>query len=69
MKKSIENTKEDQKTNQIADAKTRTAQEETTRPDTRRDFFGIFQRLVCSPNASLSDDKSEIVFIPKTSSK
>lgn len=67
MKKSIENTKKDQETNQIADTKTRTTIEKT--PDTRRNFFGIFQRLVCSPNASLSHDKSEIILIPKTSSK
>lgn len=36
----------------------------------RSNFFGIFQRFVCSPNLnSIDDDKSEIVFIPKTQSK
>lgn len=76
MKKSDENTKKEissiipspQETSQTISAKTITSAEETIPANTGNNFFGIFRRLVCSPNANLSDD-SEIVSIPKTQSK
>lgn len=75
MKNSNENTKKEipnlthQESNQLALTKTRTAVEKTPPSNTSNNFFGILRRLVCSPNANLSDDRSEIVFIPKTSPK
>lgn len=76
MKKSHQNTKKEtpgspisQEASQPMDTKASTTASDTTQAPTENNFFGIFGRLVCSPNTNISDDKSEIVFTPKTQPK
>ncbi|MGC1853749.1 MAG: hypothetical protein WA659_00020 [Candidatus Aquirickettsiella sp.] len=67
LKKGISDNPIPKETNQ--EAEVATTSKKTTSTTAKSSFSIIFQRLICSPSANLSDDTSEIVPIPKPQPK
>lgn len=65
-KRILDTTPTPEKVSQAMNAEAATSAKQTTLTSGGNNFFGVFRRLMCSPSTNLCDDKSEIVFIPKT---